>query len=292
MPKFKDLTGQTIGRLTFIEHEVVGVKRFWKARCQCGEVQHYRADYFCKMKWKGVEFECYKCKMERKSPTLTDKVFGRLTVIKEVARKDHHRWWLCRCECGVEKEIPSARLIPSGKGHQTKSCGCLARKLHSKWANTTQYPPTHQLRKKNTDIRKGALYHCRGAMLASCYNENNRRYHHHGALGHTVCDLWRNGAKDFVEWALKNGYKDGDGIFLKKGKIIFSPETCIIESKAKFSKTNNSKFIEWNGKRQSISDWAHELGCTPACLSNRLKVYKKYGLDKIMDLSWNFRSRL
>jgi hypothetical protein len=146
MAKFNDLTGKTIGRLTFLECEVVGVKRFWKVKCQCGEIQKYRADYFSIMKSLGRKFECSKCKLERKSPTLTDKVFGRLTVLKEVQSKDHHhRWWLCRCECGVEKEIPSTRLIKKGNKNTTKSCGCLARKLHSKWVNTTQYPPAHQL---------------------------------------------------------------------------------------------------------------------------------------------------
>lgn len=286
MAKFKDLTGKTIGRLTFLDCEVIGVKRFWKVKCQCGEIQKYRADYISVMKSVGRKFECSKCKAERKSPTLTDKVFGRLTVLKEVRGKDHHRWWLCKCECGVEKEIPSVRLLGKGKKHATKSCGCLARKLHSKWVNTTQYPPAHQLKTKTTETIQTNLYHCRNAMVASCYNKKDSRYKNHGALGHTVCDLWRNGAKDFVKWALKNGYSEGDGVFLKEGQTVFAPENCYILSKNEFIKTNNSKPIEWNGKCQSITDWANELGCTISCLSTRLKKYQKYGLDKIMDLSW------
>lgn len=286
MTKFKDLTGKTIGRLTFIKHEVVASKRIWIAQCQCGETQKYRVDYLSIMKWKGTAFECYKCKMERKSPTLTDKVFGRLTVIKEVPGKDHHRWWLCRCECGIEKEIPSIRLIAKANRRATRSCGCLARKLNSKWVNTTQYPPAHQLKTKNTDQRKKALYHCRNAMVASCYREKDARYKNHGALEHKVCDLWRNGAKDFVKWALENKFKEGDGVFLKEGKNVFSPENCFITTKGNASKIRNSKMIEWDNKCQSITDWATELNCTVSCLSARLKKYKKYGMDKIMDLSW------
>ncbi len=286
MAKFNDLTGQTIGRLTFLEQEIVGVKRFWIVKCQCGEIQKYRADYLSILKCQGKKFECGKCRMERRSPTLTDKIFGRLTVIREVPGKDHHRWWLCRCECGVEKEIPSIRLIGGGRQHHTKSCGCLCRKLHSKWVNTTQYPPAHQLRTKDTEPRKAALYHCRNALVAACYREKDSRYKHHGAVGHRVCDLWRNGAKDFVKWALKNGYREGDGIYLKKGETVFSPKTCFITSKGEFSKINNSNFIEWKGKSQSITDWSKEFGCTISCLSMRLKKYEKYGLDKIMDLSW------
>lgn len=286
MVKFNDLTGKTIGRLTFIEHRFDGKKRFWKVKCQCGEVLEYRADYLSIMKCKGTRFECTKCKLERKSPLLNDKVFGRLTVLHEVPGKDHHRWWLCRCECGVEKEIPGVRL--SGRPGQTptRSCGCLSRKMHSKWVNTTQYPPAHQLRTKHTEIRKGALYHCRNAMVAGCYNPKDSRFKKHGELGHTVCDLWRNGAKDFVAWCLSQGYKDGDGIYLKEGKSIFNPENCFIDSKAKRFKETNSKPIEWNGRSQSISDWANELGCTISCLSSRLKKYSNHGIDKVMDLSW------
>ena len=287
MPKFNDLTGKTIGRLTFIDHEYIGSKRFWKVKCQCGKIQKYRADYFSIMKRRGTKFECHKCKLERKSPILTDKVFGRLTVLKEVSGKDHHRWWLCRCECGVEKEIPSIRLITNGKRSVTKSCGCLARKLHSKWVNTTQYPPAHQLRTKNTDKIKSSLYSCRTSMVSSCYREKDPRYKRHGAIGHTICDLWRNGAKDFVKWNLENGYKKGDGIFLKNNETVFSPDNCFIMCKSEFSKIRNSKLIEWNGKRQSITDWSNELGCSISCLSQRLKKYEKYGLDKIMNLSWN-----
>jgi hypothetical protein len=287
MPQPKDLTGQTIGRLTFLEVRTEDKKRFWKVRCQCGEELEYRSDYLSTMKCRGTKFECTKCKLERKSPTLTNKVFGRLTVVKEVPSRDgHHRWWLCRCECGVEKEIPGIRLNPKFSVHATKSCGCLARKLNSKWCNTTQYPPAHQLRSKSTTEINKSLYECRNAMVSACYRSDDHRYINHGNLGHTVCDLWRNGAKDFVNFALKNGYKSGDAIFLKKGKTIFSPDNCYFMSRGDFHKINNSKMIEWDGKTQSITDWANELGCTTSCLSLRLKKYHKYGLDKIMDLSW------
>ena len=151
-----DYTGQTIGRLTFIEKEKKGTKIIWRTSCQCGNEQWFRAAYISLMKGRGSNFECSKCKHERRSPTLTNKTFGRLTVLRGVPSKDnHHRWWLCRCECGVEKEIPSVRLISKSNRSLTRSCGCLGRKLNSKWANTTQYPPAHQLKTKHTN--KGLL---------------------------------------------------------------------------------------------------------------------------------------
>lgn len=284
MPKKTFYSGLKLGRLTLIDEIKVGNKNFWNVKCQCGHEQKYRTDYFHLIKCLGRLFECEKCKYARRYPPLNDKIFGRLTVIKEVESFTKDSMWLVRCECGVEKAIKRSSLTAKSKG--TKSCGCLARKLHSKWVNTTQYPPAHGLRTKETEDLDGHLYHCRNAFVAACYNKDDTRYSWHGLKGHTVCDLWRNGAKDYVIWAKKNGFKKGDGVFLKEGKTIFSPDNCYVMSKRQYFKMHNSKFIEYNGQKKSITDWAKELGCTISCLSLRLKKYKKYGIDKIMNLNW------
>jgi 5-methylcytosine-specific restriction endonuclease McrA len=48
--------------------------------------------------------------------------FNKLQIIKfiEVKGKMRHSYWLCRCDCGKEKEIRGSH-VTSG---QTKSCGC------------------------------------------------------------------------------------------------------------------------------------------------------------------------
>lgn len=47
--------------------------------------------------------------------------FGLLTVIKDTGKRDNNREviWLCKCECGREKEISGHNL-----GKNTFSCGC------------------------------------------------------------------------------------------------------------------------------------------------------------------------
>ena len=55
---------------------------------------------------------------------LTGQVFGRLTAERYLrSDKTDGSIWLCRCECGKEKEVPASRLIRG----ITKSCGCLAK---------------------------------------------------------------------------------------------------------------------------------------------------------------------
>lgn len=59
---------------------------------------------------------------------LSGRQFGKLTVIKQIGQ---NQWknsiWLCKCECGGEKEVLYQRLTQ----HQTKSCGCLRKRKKS-----------------------------------------------------------------------------------------------------------------------------------------------------------------
>jgi hypothetical protein len=56
---------------------------------------------------------------------LTGQKFGLLTVGKQVGtNKWKNSIWLCKCECGGEKEVLYQRLTQK----QTRSCGCLRKK--------------------------------------------------------------------------------------------------------------------------------------------------------------------
>jgi hypothetical protein len=57
----------------------------------------------------------------KKVHELVGQRFGKLTVVKEVPRKDRkHVRWLCLCDCGRSVE-PTTDNLRSGN---TKSCGC------------------------------------------------------------------------------------------------------------------------------------------------------------------------
>jgi len=46
---------------------------------------------------------------------LTGKRFERLVVIKQAERKSGKIYWLCKCDCGNEKNIRADSLIGGGK---------------------------------------------------------------------------------------------------------------------------------------------------------------------------------
>ncbi len=51
---------------------------------------------------------------------LTGKVFGHLTVLRQAPSRGGKTYWLCKCDCGTEKEIRGTSL----SGGITTHCGC------------------------------------------------------------------------------------------------------------------------------------------------------------------------
>jgi len=66
--------------------------------------------------------------LHHRSIDLTGQIFGRWTVLRFAGRRSNGKnFWLCRCECGAEKEIVTQGL----RGGDSKSCGCLHKEIVS-----------------------------------------------------------------------------------------------------------------------------------------------------------------
>lgn len=57
--------------------------------------------------------------LPKRAIDLTGRVFGNMAVLR-FSHKDKCLWWVCRCECGIEKPV-KGRLLLEGKG---MSCVC------------------------------------------------------------------------------------------------------------------------------------------------------------------------
>lgn len=206
---------------------------------------------------------------------LTGRNFGRLTVIERVendARRNSR--WLCRCECGKEKIVLGYSL----KNGNTTSCGCYARVLSSERLKKDNYQTKHG--KRNT-----RLYRIYAHMKERCYNENAIRYDRYGARGITVCDEWlnaKNGFANFYDWAMSNGYKDNLTIDRINNDGNYEPSNCRwIDKKEQMSNYSRNHLITYEGKTQTISQWADEYKI------NRDKFYAR-----INKLHWNIEKAL
>lgn len=120
---------------------------------------------------------------------LTGQKFGRWLVLHQAEhKKQGATLWLCRCECGTEKEVRHSSLT-SGN---SRSCGCLHRDV------------TRICHTKHDDFGS-RLYAVWNGMKQRCLNPNNHKYLNYGGRGIRVCDEWME-YDNFRQWAIENGY--------------------------------------------------------------------------------------
>lgn len=256
MPAYIDYTGKKIGRVKILESVQRSSSR-WKCLCDCGK------EFICLSRSfkRGDTFECKECRFERKRGIdLTGRKCGRWNVIERRLDKNNKTVWFCRCDCGNTGLVSSYCLGRRGK---SMSCGCLGRKEKSIRANTTLYPPSHLTSETN-------IYAIRARILQGCYNENNVAYKNYGEKGITVCELWRNSAKDFYDWCMKNGWKKDYVVHLNNGEKVFSPETCRILSPKESQREMLSKKITIHGKTLNVFEWSELSGTRHLTILDRL----------------------
>ncbi len=114
--KFKDLTGQTFGRLTVLSRAANRQNRniLWLCQCECGKQKTIIGSSLVSGRTKS-------CGCLTQFRDLTGQKFGRLTVLSRADNDQNgNTRWLCQCDCGKQKTILGSSLV---SGH-TKSCGC------------------------------------------------------------------------------------------------------------------------------------------------------------------------
>lgn len=98
---------------------------------------------------------------------------GLLSVIAFTGSREHNgvmrRFWLCRCDCGNEREYYSSCLT-SGN---LSSCGCIPKG-----------PPLKHGRSKSPEYRVWI------GMRNRCHDKKNSRYADYGGRGIGVCARW------------------------------------------------------------------------------------------------------
>jgi len=112
---------------------------------------------------------------------LTDKVFGRLTVLGYSKTIEKRAYWNCLCSCGNTTEVQAQQLTCD----KTKSCGCLnVEKIVSRSTKHGQSVTPE--------------YKAYFAMKNRCYNEKSEQYKDWGGRGIKVCDRWLESFENFL----------------------------------------------------------------------------------------------
>lgn len=107
------------------------------------------------------------------SPDLMNMRFGALVVIKDAPSVLGKSFWLCRCDCGNEKNIRANCLLVG----DSKSCGC----------RINRGGPLRE----SHGMTKTSTYQIWLAMKSRCENEANTGFPYYGGRGIKVCDRWQ-----------------------------------------------------------------------------------------------------
>lgn len=186
---------------------------------------------------------------------ITGKKFNRLLVIKMTkVDKQYTPYWLCRCDCGKEKEV-RGDLLKNGK---TKSCGC----LHSEQSRIRQRAMCLKHGKAGTKI-----YRAWKGILVRCNKKNTTSYKNYGGRG-IICE-WQSFDDFFRDMGdVPEGYTidriDNNG--------NYSKENCRWATKTE--QANNRRtahLVIYEGKTKNLKTWAKELNIPNKTLHWRLK---------------------
>lgn len=160
----------------------------------------------------------------------------------------------CICECGVSGRVREDSLKRGG----SLSCGCLQHEMLSKIAYRHGEHTT-------------PLYHVWASMKARCLTTTHHAWPDYGKRGITVCEEWMSFVP-FRDWAIKNGYKKGLILDRKDNNGNYEPDNCRwvtwVESNRN---TRGNLWIEYNGVRKVLKEWADELQLSASTISRRLK---------------------
>lgn len=121
-------------------------------------------------------------------------------------------------------------------------------------------------------------------MKARCYNIKSISYKYYGKRGIKICKRWldkEKGFERFYKWSINNGYKDGLTIDRINNKKNYTPQNCRwVDMITQNNNRNICKYIIYNEKKQTISQWAKEFGISRYEL---IKEIKEKGEQKAIE---------
>ncbi len=184
---------------------------------------------------------------------ITDKPYGRLTVLFYVGKPKGNALWHCRCKCGNEVTVQYSNLT-SGN---TQSCGCLLTDVMVE-RNTTH---------GNSDSPE---YETWQHMKRRCLDESCKDYKNYGARGITVCDRWLNSFQAFFEDMGKRPSPKHsiERVDNSKG---YEPGNCVWATKEEqMRNTRRTVFLTSEGKTLHLAEWCRLRGLKREMVAARL----------------------
>jgi hypothetical protein len=286
----QNLENKRFGRLKVLNfYERKNNKYYWNCLCVCGTNKVIRSDQLIR----GVTKSCGCLHAEiNKKPkghkyNLVGETYNRLKVSKYIGTINRVTYWQCICVCGNKKTVRQGNLLSDN----VKSCGCLLKETIAEIGKQTA--TTHG--KSNSSEYKAWI-----SMRDRCLNEKHASYGGYGGRGITVCERWRSSFENFYEDMgdkpsptrsldridNEGNYSCGKCEECKENGWNANCRWATPWEQAQNRRPN--KFITFNNKTLTISEWANEFGVNYNLIWWRLN--RKWDVEKaITTPSRNFR---
>ncbi len=193
--------------------------------------------------------------LRKSTRDLTGLTFRWLTVIGRCQEKRGRKpLWLCRCKCGGETRLTYREL---GGNRPQVSCGCY-------------HPPTNLTHGGRRGGKATPEYRTWLGIRRRCHHATSRGFHLYGGRGITVCDTWRH---DFAAFLRDMGPRPSRQHSIERidNNGPYSPENCKWATREEQGRNKrNNHLVTWDGRTQTLIEWANELGLTIYTLWRRL----------------------
>lgn len=188
---------------------------------------------------------------------LSGQRFARLVAIEKAGHKtqDGRVLWKCVCDCGAEVIVTAGHL----RSGNTKSCGC---QKADATAQRNRDNARHGMTKSPTWISWDQ-------MIQRCTNPLHKSYPRYGGRGIVICKRWLESFEAFL--ADMGERPDGKTLDRRRNAGNYEPGNCRWSTpKVQSNNRSDNVVIEFQGRSQTIAQWAEELGMSRQALRYRL----------------------
>ena len=183
----------------------------------------------------------------------TGQRYGRLVVLERTPNKGKNTVWRCLCDCGKESFVRGTSLAYG----ETQSCGCLS--VERTKARST----THGL-------SSSKAYRAYKNAMARCQDPSSDRWPSYGGRG--IQFLYSS-----VEALVADiGHPPSANLTIERINVNghYEPGNCCwATQEEQANNKRNSRKITYQGRTQTIAQWAREVGFKPQTIWRRLYRY-------------------
>ena len=205
-----------------------------------------------------------------KTVDIAGQKFGLLTAVEKNGTKSGYTAWRCSCECGNEVTVAGKAL----RNGNTKSCGCMAK---SALIERNKASAKH-------GMSNSAAFTVWTNMKERCLNPNHKSFNRYGGRGIKICDRWLESFENF----LTDMGHPLPGLSIDRIEVSgnYEPGNCRwATAEEQSNNRENNRTVEYDGRTQTIAQWAREIGMSRQALRHRLESC--WSIEEAMTMKLN-----